>query len=1274
MPGIPQESNAVFYHPLDDLTEALQAQPWAGRASPRAGKVPPAQGPARALLSFGPLAPFSLFTLTYPAFISSDALSATKIVSVCSGSPPGVLDIRAASVSGTAVSYGPPASINTGGSESSWPAIAAVSGTKFVVAFGTKTYVGTVAGLDVTMGPAVTLAEAYAPGNEVNCVRLAALSPTLVAAVYRSSPTDVKAALGSVSGTAVTWSAGNPVATVAGDVAMEIVALDATHVLVAYFDITPGTIGLKAGAVSGPALLFTGLGASTGSANTSSPSLRDMALVRVGASTAALVYRDGPVCARVATVSGIDSDVSLGLPNAMSDPAAADCETRNISHRRWLSAAHDGSELAIFCHVVYGAGAVSGSCNNPYEEAVAYVAEIRDGLIAERGASGFVNFGGGEAYSSSVVALSGGAMVWTGLTGTSTPKSLTVSTADHADLALAATAPGAYQTAVGAGKLAFAMWTKPGRELLLQGEVVVEPSLDSIATKLSISPIDSERAVVAYRNGITDSRARVLVLSGGGVTVGPASVINAGNTQGSGFAIAALGNTLVATYIDTSNDTKCKVGSVSGTDITWGAAAPFEAYSSGYTEDLRLHVTGPSTLVAVYLHGGASAKPSARVGTLSGLDLTWGARQETPASVSSPGGMSSSLMGASGLVVSWRENTVVPNPPIRVQTATIAGNVVSFGTATTGGAGPLSGMEGALVSGIDSDRFLIVFRDNQASAYPSFPEPDLYQVHAMVGTVSGGAITLGDKTLAAATDSASTALARLSPSRHAMLHVWRPEGGFGGRPVSLLATVGRVSGAEPLFAGEIYALAAVQWAGGAKAHEAAVVGSSLVAVYISPDQTKVLARAVGVPALVAPPAATTTIPPTTAPPPPTTTAPPLQFGAPVGVHDNAAEPTNGDVKVVPFGAGNFGVFFVLDSGYVGYRLGTRSGLSVAMAASSYTASLNPAETDTAWGAWVQVVPLSSTKAVMLYTQLSGGAGGASGDLRARVATFSGPDSPLSWGGEYTLSAGGSGRVYGTHACPLDSARFLAFWRNTTIGTARCQVFTVISGTVVIAGPGPTVVPSAEDGFTYHALAALSSSAAALGYVHFGADWRVYVRGVDIDGGDNITYSAAADLGAVLGHTPNPALDMLSIAALTGTDFVVGWGSVESGPTFAQWAKAFIYSGGAVTQQGATLVNQSATATTNPTEIGLFRLAADRFAAMHYDMTQPGAIFSLKARSGEVAAGVPGMFPGEQTLMTSGNQTLPRRAMASAPLGASNSVLAWRSGWPSQSIYCCAAQS
>jgi len=1109
MPGIPQESNAVFYHPLDDLTEALQTQPWVGRASPRQGVVPPAQGPARASLSFGSLAPFGLLSLSYPAFVSSAALSASKIVSVCSGSPPGVLDIRAASVSGAVVSYGPAASVNTGGSESSWPAVAAVSGTKFVVAFGAKTYIGTVTGLDITMGPAATIAEAYNPGNEVNCVRLAALSPTLVAAVYKSSATVVKAALGSVSAATVTWSAGNPVATVAGDTAMEIAALDAAHVLVAYFDITPGTIGLRAGAVSGPALLFGGLAASTGCFGTS---LRDMALARVSASTAAIVYRDGPVCARVATVSGVDSDVTLGLANAMSDPIAADCISRNIAHRKWLSAAHDGSELAIFCHVTYGAGAVSGSCSNPYEEAVAYLAEIRDGLVAERGASGFANFAGGEAYSSSVVALSDGAMAWTGLTGTSTPKSLAVSTADHAGLALTATSPGAYQTAAGAGKLAFAMWTKPGKELLLQDEVVVEPSLDPIATKLYISPIDSERAVVAYRNGITDSRARVLVLSGGGVTVGPASVINAGNTQGAGFAIAALGNTLVATYIDTSNDTKCKVGSVAGTDITWGAAAPFEAYSSGYTEDVRLHVTGPSTLVAAYLYGGASARPSARVGTLAGLNLTWGARQETPAPVSSPGGMDSSLMGASGLVMSWRENTVVPSPPVRVQTATISGDIVSFGTATTAGSGPLSGMIGALVSGIDSDRFLIVFRDNQASAYPSFPEPDLFQTHAMVGTVSGGVITLGAKALAAATDSSPTALAGLTPSRHALLHVWRPEGGFGGRPVSLLATVGRVPpGGEPVFAGEIYALAAVQWAGGGRAHEAAVVGSSLVAVYISPDQTKVLARAVGVPALVAPPVTTTT----TAPPATTTTAaPPPFWGAEqssLSDHDATSYTSIAPLSATVFVACYRGTF-----GWGYSRVCTVSGASVTFGPEvTFRPSSNCQ--------YIAAVALTSSKFVVFYE----GDTAAVGQVAGTAITYGTPQN-------FTSGSYGGGVDQTPAACRLASDRFFLCWYHNQDGSQQTGGRLVaVSGTVLTFGAyavSPDVV-----GLSMSCAALTDEAVVACFHGNGGQhDARAYVVGISFM---TVSWGAAQRFTALY---PTDPAGRIKVAALTSDRFVVAY--------------------------------------------------------------------------------------------------------------------------------------
>jgi hypothetical protein len=926
--GIPQEPNAVFYHPLDDLTEALQPQLWAGQASPRAGKVPPAQGPSRASLSFGPPASLGLFSLTWVGGIAASALKplggdASKIVVVCSGAPLGTLDIRAGAVSGTSISYGAAASVFTGGGENALPSVAAVSATKFVVAFGARTYVGTVSGLDVTMGNAVVLSGATY-GSELNLVRLAALSPTLVAAVYKDAGGGVRVALGSVGPAAVTWSTpGAQVVDVdTDDAAMEIVALDATHVLVAVFDVPLGAITLWAGAVSGPSLLFDGASASTACAGTS---LRDLALAAVDAATAVVVYRDGPACARVASVSGPNSDVSLGLPNAMSDPVAADCDSRFIGGWAWPAAAWDGSLLAISCGVTYGAGATSGFCSNPYGEAVTYLAALKDGLLVERGVSGFLTNPG--AFQSGMVALSAGKLAWAGLVGSSNPSSK-VAVPSPAALALAATAPGAYPTAVGAGKLAFAAWTKPGRELTPQGaEAVVEPSLapPGYAAKLSISPIDSERAVVAYKNGNTDSRARVLTLSGLGATVGPASIITAGIAQS--VSVAALGAALVAVYVDDSNNTKFRVGSVSGTDITWGAEAPFELYSAGVTEDLRLHATGPSTLVAAYLYGGTSARPSIRVGTLAGLNLTWGGRQETPASVVNPGQMDSSPMGASGLVLSWRENQ--GTNPTRAQTVTISGGVATFGTATAGSGGPLSGMESARVSGVDSGRFLIVFRDNRPQGYPSFPEPGLYQTHALVGTVSGGAITFGSAAIAAATDSCPLALAGLSPSRHALLHTWRAHGGYGSSPTSLLVTVGRASGAAPLFAGEIYAMAETK---AGPAPVAVVVGQSLVAAYVSGDQTKVLATAFGVAALAAAPATTTTAPPatTTTAPPATTTAPPPGeqiFTAP-GTHTFTVPAGVTSVCAVAVGAGGAGSPTGFGSGGGGGGLGYKNNISV----------------------------------------------------------------------------------------------------------------------------------------------------------------------------------------------------------------------------------------------------------------------------------------------------------------------------------------------------------
>jgi hypothetical protein len=140
---------------------------------------------------------------------------------------------------------------------------------------------------------------------------------------------------------------------------------------------------------------------------------------------------------------------------------------------------------------------------------------------------------------------------------------------------------------------------------------------------------NSGKAVICYRDPGNSSRgtAKVGTVSGTSISFGSATVFETGATADPNVTFDSSNNKVVAFYQDESNSSKgtAVVGTVTGTGITFGtpvlfndggtAAYPFATFDSNANK-----------VVVSYRDGGRSNKRSFRVGTVSDDTITFGAR------------------------------------------------------------------------------------------------------------------------------------------------------------------------------------------------------------------------------------------------------------------------------------------------------------------------------------------------------------------------------------------------------------------------------------------------------------------------------------------------------------------------------------------------------------------------------------------------------------------------------------------------------------------------
>ena len=310
----------------------------------------------------------------------------------------------------------------------------------------------------------------------------------------------------------------------------------------------------------------------------------------------------------------------------------------------------------------------------------------------------------------------------------------------------------------------------------------------------------NNKNVVIYRNGDNSKgEARVGTVSGTSISYGTAVEFEQGNTEFIAATFDSNSNKVVIAYRDggDSNYGKAIVGTVSGTDISFGSAVTFESAHAAY-----MSATFDSTnnkVVITYCDLGNSNYGTAIVGTVSGTSISFG----TPVVYASAATYFQAVGfdTANGKVVINYDNITEvyisggSNTGLGI-VGTVSGTSISFGTR----AGWMNG--GQLYPDItydsDSGKFLFVSANGGQSN----------RGEAVVATVSGTSISFGTVAVYE-TDVANYSQVVMDTSTNKAVVAFRDQGDSNKGKFN----VGTISGTDVSFSGATEFNAATEWIG-----------------------------------------------------------------------------------------------------------------------------------------------------------------------------------------------------------------------------------------------------------------------------------------------------------------------------------------------------------------------------------------------------------------------------------------------------------------------------
>ncbi len=269
-----------------------------------------------------------------------------------------------------------------------------------------------------------------------------------------------------------------------------------------------------------------------------------------------------------------------------------------------------------------------------------------------------------------------------------------------------------------------------------------------VATQISITTLSATKFAATYMIRTSLALASIGVVSGVVITFGAeATFLSALGGVSAASAAAVSATAFVVAYgAAFAAQSEARVGTVSGTDITFGSAASFSGAQVTAPKDLSVAALSATAFVVAYADATDSDHGTAKVGTVSGTAIVFGPEAEflSAGAASKP---SATALSSTVFIVAYRDEADSNHGTAKV--GAVSGALISFGPeAEFLGANS----EDISAAALDASNFVVAYRDVADSGHGT----------AKVGTVSGTAITFGAEaeflSSTSATDISATAL------------------------------------------------------------------------------------------------------------------------------------------------------------------------------------------------------------------------------------------------------------------------------------------------------------------------------------------------------------------------------------------------------------------------------------------------------------------------------------------------------------------------------------
>jgi len=245
---------------------------------------------------------------------------------------------------------------------------------------------------------------------------------------------------------------------------------------------------------------------------------------------------------------------------------------------------------------------------------------------------------------------------------------------------------------------------------------------------------NAEKIVIAYEDN-DDSRrgrARVGTITGTDISYGTEATFSTNSTNDIGIGFDSNSNKVLIVYTDVGNSSygTAIVGTVSGTDISFGSPTVFHSAST-IGETRVVFDSSSNKFAVIYLDQADSNKGRAIVGTISGTSVSFGSEATfSDTTVGSEFGATFDS-NSNKVVIVYRDSGGSTHGECIV--GTISGTDITFGSLTAFN----SASTGYPNISFDAttNKCLVVYRDNGNSNYGT----------AIVGTVSGTSISFGSE-------------------------------------------------------------------------------------------------------------------------------------------------------------------------------------------------------------------------------------------------------------------------------------------------------------------------------------------------------------------------------------------------------------------------------------------------------------------------------------------------------------------------------------------------